>query len=248
MACCKCAVTAFPEALEIRPQLFAHKNTKAFYRMISWLKKLLGSGDSAPHPATPPGPFAEAEARAARVREQLLAAPLVELLGVVAPSGCSGSKGGPGTPWHIGCELVAWRVADGPLQENGLTLTRQVEEKQIRDLQDSLPAYAVRKLRARLLRQSEMGPRAWLEKVVGPARDAELEAIAAKLQEAVTHEDEVFGTCTLDRALDWYSGRGRWMGTEVDVHLSTAQSESLPALLALAHGVWAAQESWHQRQ
>lgn len=190
----------------------------------------------------------ELQARAARVNAQLRAAPVVEILGLVGPSGGSGSKGGPGAPWHMNATLAAWKLPQGPVQTSELQLRRQVEYEQLDELQKSLTAFALRKLRVRLLVDNEMGkPQAWLEEIAGAAQDADLEAEAARLRAPVLYLDPVFGTCTLDRALDWFEAKGLWLGQEVGVHLSTGDTDALPELLAHAHALWADQAQWQER-
>lgn len=190
----------------------------------------------------------ELQARAARVQALLRAAPVVEVLGLVGPSGASGSKGGPGTPWHLGVTLAAWKLPGGPLQTSELRVRRQVEYEQLEGLQKSLSAFALRRLRVRLLLETEMGaPQAWLEEIAGAVQDADLEAEAARLRAPVLYLDPLFGTCELDRALDWFSTRGQWLGQPVEVHLSTGEIEALPALLVHAHALWAAQAPWQAR-
>jgi len=188
------------------------------------------------------------QARAARVNAQLRAAPVVEILGLVGPSGASGSKGGPGTPWHMNVTLAAWKVPEGPLRTSQLQVRRQVEYEQLEGLQKSPTAFALRKLRVRLLVENEMGtPQAWLEEIAGAAQDADLEAEAARLRAPVLYLDSVFGTCTLNRALDWFEAKGQWLGREVGVHLCISDTDALPGLLAHAHALWADQASWQTR-
>jgi hypothetical protein len=190
----------------------------------------------------------ELQARAARVNAQLRAAPVVEILGLVGPSGASGSKGGPGTPWHMNATLAAWKLPAGRVQTTPLQLRRQVEHEQLEGLQRSLTAYAVRRLRVRLLVDNEMGtPQAWLEEIAGAAQDEGLEAEAARLRAPVLYLDPVFGTCTLDRALDWFETKGQWLGQEISVHLSTGDIDALPELLEHAHALWADQAGWQAR-
>ncbi|HEY4371812.1 MAG TPA: DUF2262 domain-containing protein [Burkholderiales bacterium] len=192
-------------------------------------------------------PFAELAARAARVNQQLLAAPIIELNGIVSPGGIGASQAGAGTPWHLGFELAGWRLDGEPVQTQELRVRRQIERTEIDAYRKSLPIYSVRRLRVRLALQTEFGrPQAWLEEIVGPVDDAELESRAAQLREPVIHDDPVFGACTLNRMIKWFDAGGRWMDRRIAVHLSAPDVDALPEVLGHAHAIWAEQARWNQ--
>src|SRR5688500_17442729 len=65
--------------------------------------------------------FAEARARDEALFKQLAAAPVVELLGVVAPSGASGALSRGETLWTLLFSFEIWRAESGELETRPLT-------------------------------------------------------------------------------------------------------------------------------
>jgi len=191
----------------------------------------------------------DARKRQQQLLEQLAAAPIAEILGVVSPTGASGGKAGREDLWTLKLALDAWRTLDGPVQTRPLTIRRKVTNQELSNYMRLLKPYDVVLLRARVVADSPFGgPEALLEEFVGSRNsDLELNAVARKLQEPVTLEDPLLGTFTLDRRLNQFAGRANWNGKTVELSLHAKEAAEVEAALKTAHALWKDQQLWHQR-
>jgi hypothetical protein len=189
---------------------------------------------------------AERTARWQQLNAQIALAPVVELIGVVSPRGASAGRSASERLWTFSTGFSAWRNGSGPVQDAELRISCEVADGETRPLQNVFAPYAVVRIKARLGESLYDWPRALLVEVVGPeAADAELNARAAALQEPVAFEHPLFGTCTLDRRLDWYSAETLWNGVQVQLRLN--ESDETQAALETALALWAHQAEWVQK-
>src|SRR4051794_25185755 len=93
---------------------------------------------------------AEADERRRRIREGLAAAPVVEVVGVVAPNGAGGGRG-EGDRWTLLFSFEAWRAACSGLQTRPLLVSRDVSDEELRVYMRNIRPYAVVRLRARVV-------------------------------------------------------------------------------------------------
>jgi hypothetical protein len=193
--------------------------------------------------------LAEAEARMERLRQQLAAAPTVDVLGVVSASGAGGGKSCGQKLWTLRFTLDAWRIKGADLQTRTLDVQREVNDKALHRYQDALESYAVVRLKARVVEESVLGtPQALLEKLVGvDTSDAELNAKAAELQKPVTFTDLKLGTFTLDRRVDWYTAKTKWLKKPISLNLSATKPKDIDKALKAARTLWKAQKGWSKR-
>lgn len=188
----------------------------------------------------------ERVARLQQLNAQIAVAPLVELIGVVSPRGSSAGRSASEQLWTFSTEFSSWRNGSGPVQDVQLRIFREVADGETRPLQNVFAPYAVVRITARLGESLYSWPRALLVEVVGPeTADAELNARAAALQEPVTFEHPVFGTCTLDRKVDWYSADALWNGARVQLHLN--ESDEIQGALETALALWERQTEWAEQ-
>ena len=195
-------------------------------------------------------PNDDVEARMQRFREELSAAPLVEVTGVVDPSGVVGGQSGGEELWTLLFAFNGWRSGSGAVQTEKLTIRRhQVTEDELEHYRELLTNYGVFKISARVLPYDFLGTgQALLVEVIGPVdNDAELQAHAEQLQQPATFEDPTFGTLTLDRAIDRYEGQADWNGAPASLWLATADPDELADLLTTAWGLWQNQAAWNER-
>lgn len=192
--------------------------------------------------------WAERRARRARLDALLQAAPVVVIEGVVGPGGVSGGNGRGQESWSLRMTLPVWRLAGGSMQSASLTLRRQVDDATLKACQLAARSYSAVRMRARLVIDADAGgPEAWLEDVPVVAEDAELIEQAARLQLPVIYEDRLFGTCSLDKRLDWFEATAEWNERKVSVYLQAPTLDALPAVLDQAHALWQEAAKWQAR-
>ncbi|WP_181321723.1 DUF2262 domain-containing protein [Trinickia symbiotica] len=134
------------------------------------------------------------------------------------------------------------------MQSASLSLRRQVDNETLTGFRLAAAPYAAVRIRARLVIDADAGgPEAWLEEVPELADDAELIEQAARLQLPVTYEDRLFGTCFLDKRLDWFEATAEWHGRKVSVHFQAPTLDALPAVLEQAHALWQEAAEWQAR-
>jgi hypothetical protein len=187
--------------------------------------------------------------RARRLREQLDAAPIVEVTGVVSPPGAGGASSPNQKLWTLLFDLESWRIKNGAVQDRPLTVEHQVSRKEFKELQRALKPYAVVRLAARVVVKTNIGtPRASMEKFIGLQRtDVQLNQQSAALQKPVTFADAAFGTFTLDRDVDWFSTRARWKGKPIELCLSATGPKAVKKAAKIAHTLWEKQNDWDER-
>lgn len=193
--------------------------------------------------------FADAALRQRRLLEQLRASPVVDALGVVAPSGASGGKSADDELWTLTFTLDAWRIDPGDLQTRPLTIRRQVTDKELRRLRNLITPYTAIRIKARVVADSLFeSPQGLLEAFVGiETSDAGLNEHAGQLHKPVTHEDPPLGVFTLDQRVDWFTAQAVWDGQPVSLNLSAKESAEVDEALKTAHALWESQEAWDRR-
>jgi hypothetical protein len=192
---------------------------------------------------------AEAQARMKRLWEQLAASPIVEVLGVVWPPGAGGGKSRGEELWTLRFILDSWRTEGAALQHRPLLVHRQVTEKELKQHQKAIKPYTIVRLKARVVENSIIGtPQALLEELVGvDSSDAELNARSAELQQPVTFSDPVLGTFTLDRRVNWFTGKTKWLEQPISVNLLATEPKELQDAVKVACTLWQDQQGWSKR-
>jgi hypothetical protein len=195
--------------------------------------------------------FAAMKKAQKKLDARLAKAPVLDVSGVVDATDAGGAMSQGDKLWTMSFTFEGWRIADGRLHTGKLHLRRLGTDKALERLQAAVTPYAVLKVRARVIEEDDTSE-ALLEKVIGPeTRDAELRAIARKLQQPVTREDKVFGKLTLDRRVNWYETKAKWNGKSVKLNLSLdgedASDRDLAKALRTAHALWRDQPKWTRR-
>ena len=181
--------------------------------------------------------------------KQLAAAPLVDVLGVLAASGVGGAWARGDTRWTLRFSFASWCIAGGPVRTQELSLRRKVRESEIDQFRKLIKPDAVTRIRARVVEDSVFGrPEALLVRVLGRDRsDAELNAEIKRLQEPVRIKDKTFGTFTLDRRLNWFVGKATWNGRKVRLSMSAHEPAEVEHALHVATTLWRAQKAWRAK-
>jgi hypothetical protein len=190
--------------------------------------------------------------REEQLLRQLEEGAIVDVLGVVAPSGVAGTHSRDEPFWMLQFGLAAWKHPGGSVQNRELRLRKQVPESEINGVQEQLSAYDIVHLRARVMENSVFGtPEGLLVEILGiHTSDDDLNRSAQELQKPVTFHDHQFGVFTLDRRIDWYEARTAWGSTPVRLHLSMENHEDANErlnVLVTARSLWDSCETWTQR-
>jgi hypothetical protein len=193
--------------------------------------------------------FAEAESRQKRLLAQLAASPVSDVFGVVAPSGAGGGRSRGEDLWTLLFTLDAWRIKGTDLQTRPLTVRRKLTDEELHRLRDQIAPYTVIRIKARVVAESVLGsPQALLEAFVGvDTSDTALNDHTEQLQRAVTFEDPVFGTFTLDRRIDWFTAEVVWDGRPVSLNLSAREPAEVQRALKATRALWQSQSVWNRR-
>lgn len=184
-----------------------------------------------------------ARRRAAQARE-----PVMEIIGLVDPSGAGRSRWKGDPEWTFSANLIAWRLPGGPVQRTPVRLERPADDEAYAVLGPAFDPYDLVRIKVRMPPPEEDGVRhAFLETLVHTiVDDDELEAFAAALQAPVVVQDAQLGALTLDRSLSWFTGELAWRGGSVQVHLP-AGPDDRPLMVPEARAVVAALADWEDR-
>lgn len=181
--------------------------------------------------------------------EQLAAAPLVDVLGVMEAAGVSGHRSAGEERWTLIFGFASWRIAGGPLRTDELIVRRKVREREIDKYRLLVEPNSVTRIRARVVEDSLYGrPDALLFRVLGQDdSDAELNAEVKRLQRPVKLKDPTFGTFELDRGIDRFIGRASWNGRRVRLMIAAGESIDFERGLLAARSLWRKQKSWNTK-
>lgn len=172
-------------------------------------------------------------------------------MGVVNAGGVSGAGVGPVDKivWSVLINLSGWKPVGGQLRKSELTIRKVVPEAAVQSYMAAIASYDVIRIKARWSEDTILGsPQALLTELVGKdTTDAELNAYALELQQAVTFTDPQFGVFSLDRSLDWYQAIPQWRGNSIRLSLNTIVPEELNQALVAARLLWVDQDEWHQK-
>lgn len=188
----------------------------------------------------------EMKQREDQLYHELCACSISELTGIVGPIGLGRSRIGDEGLWSLYLPLNAWRISSKRIQTKPLGLRRRVSLEEYDMWQASIQTETVIRFRARVAESNCFGsPQAQLEELIesSGSEDSEMQSYLIELQDGVTHEDERFGTLTLDGAMNWYSGSVVWQGLNIKLDVE----QPLVSALEVAYALWDNESSWHKR-
>ncbi|MDG3007298.1 DUF2262 domain-containing protein [Paludisphaera mucosa] len=193
-------------------------------------------------------PFAAAAERRRVADAQLSERPVEDVLGLVDARGAVGWSSKDGR-WTLSFDFDRWKIPPGPMKTRGLSIRFRTSQEEFDTLQRRIEPDSVVRIRARVVEESAFGTaEAELVELLGPDRsDPELNQAAADLQTPVLLEDRRFGTLTLDRSLNWYTGGAKWNGEAVGLNLDAEGAGGIDGALAVARSLWEDQQRWTQR-
>jgi hypothetical protein len=177
--------------------------------------------------------------------------PTVTLSGVVDPTGACGSKIPPETQWSLNVGLIAWHVANGPIMETSLIVSKSVSEEELQALQHSIRSDSIISFEAKLCELSPFGDaRAELVQLLNPqavARDPLLERILENSIAPVEISDPLLGRLIFNRRVGWFEGQVKWLGKTIDVALSANGGHDTHAAIQSAHVFLDSMLEWSQK-
>jgi hypothetical protein len=163
--------------------------------------------------------------------------------GLVSPSSQGGWPGRNGK-YEVFCfELAAWRKLGQMVTPSESTILWPVH--QTSDPWSVFPSFAITRVKVFL---SLDETRAVLVRTCWRWRpDAELKAIASKLQQPVVIATQELGPLTLDRRLNRFEGTVNWLGSLVRVSCPAKADLPVAICLETARALWTAQSDWNQQ-
>lgn len=174
------------------------------------------------------------------------AAPGGELItGIVHPSGAGGSQVPPAPDWTLRFTLEEWRGEDGVIRTTPLSIHQTTGHDEMRALMDRINDTRIITARVRFDGDGSAELLGLLKGFI-PAHDP-LAVRSIELSQAVTRETEQFGTLRLNRALNWWEGKGAWGDDEVGINLVAGDEAGLGEALATAGALWDDQAGWSER-
>jgi hypothetical protein len=187
----------------------------------------------------------ELRSRRAQLEARLLAAPLVTIDGIADSTGVAAVKFQGDEHWTLKLTLEAWRLMGEAMQDGPLSLQRTVTPEDLEFYKKTLHASGQFRLKVRLLMiDGRPEPVALLEGTPLDIDDYDLTTRAQELQVSVTYQDNLFGTCVLDKRTDRFDAKADWNGTQVRVHLNSGTIDALPPVLEHAYELWRNAATW----
>ena len=192
--------------------------------------------------------LAERRIEAARRAALQAAQPLIEIIGLVDPSGAGRSKMAGDAEWRFSTTLVAWRLPGGPMQRTSVRLERTADDGAYAILGPAFDPYDLVRVSVRMPPPESDGVHhallvSLLQTVVD---DDELEAFASDLQASVVVSDPQLGRLTLERQYDWFKSEIAYRAGLVDLTVP-ATADDRPSMLAEARSVVGALADWDAR-
>ncbi|CAD6547441.1 DUF2262 domain-containing protein [Paraburkholderia sabiae] len=190
----------------------------------------------------------EMRARRAQLDARVKVAPRVTIEGVSDAIGMAALKFEGDQQWTLQLTLEAWRLVGGTLQDRPLSLKRQATEADVKLYKHTLRPFGRYRMQVRLLMDEDLPmPEALLEALPLDIEDPDLEQWARQLQLPITYEDELFGTCVLDKRIRLFKADVHWSGTRAYLYLHADSIDTLQPVLKCAYELWNSAVNWRLR-
>jgi hypothetical protein len=141
--------------------------------------------------------------------------------------------------------LAGWRYPGTAVVVGERRCEMPVREADLRPWMDRVPAYTI--LEAEIDGDANSNPTRLARIINIDASDADLEKLAARLQEPIVLIDPTLGRLEYSRRFGTYEGRAGWCGKDVEVRLECAHPEDPAAVLGAATQLFAEQAEWNSR-
>jgi hypothetical protein len=195
--------------------------------------------------AKKPDYMAEHRKRERKLAQQLARAPMTQITGIVNAGGPGGGRSQGEKLYTLHLDLVAWRAGEGEIRQEPLRVRKPLSERELDRLMAKIRPDSLIRLRGRLLEKTDQGATAHLVNIVSlNPKDAELAALAKRLQAPTIHEDAVFGKMKFDRRFNSYEAAARWNGKKIKISIDGGELENG---LKIARALWKDQAKWKTR-
>ncbi|QDU97154.1 DUF2262 domain-containing protein [Lignipirellula cremea] len=167
---------------------------------------------------------------------------VVEIEGVISPAGLAGWP--HSDDYEVHCfHLSAWRYPGQPVVNKKLTILRPAARDA--DWSGEYPALSIQRIR--VLVSTEETRAICAGKAAQKVDAAGLSEVAEELAKPVVIQTERFGELTLDRSIDWFTGKVIWNGETVELSFNADENLSIATGLEVAGKLWDEQTSWKQK-
>ncbi len=193
--------------------------------------------------------FKEFEIREEKLFLQLSENPICELTGIVDTSGVGASQSRGDDMWSLLFTFDAWKIENGPLRKESLTVRRIVSKVELEKYQELIDSETIIKIKARVSVTNVFdSPQALLEQHINDKFiDSELQNHLLELQKPIVFKDTVLGEFIFDRKYGWYTSKVNWNGKTIELNINVEEPNDLQAGLILAHSLFENVTSWSQR-
>ena len=165
---------------------------------------------------------------------------------IVALTGANGVGGGRSqgeTYWTAGIDLAAWKDEQGLLHAETRRLVTLADDAELGALRKQLQPDQIVRL---TVRPEKNGSRYLLAGRIAAAEDSELAALLAERLQIVTYTDDILGTFTLDRQVDWFAAEVLWCGQSVQFVFDQADADSMAQAVQTGRRLWQDEVKWDQ--
>lgn len=140
--------------------------------------------------------------------EQLKLSPISDVTGIVNINGVSAVIFGDEEQWTLKMQFDKWRIKNGHLISEPLYLLRKVCDQELEDIQETIKAETIIKIKARIKETSYDRYDAIFEEFIEEIQDdVELNQCLEELKKPIIYSDTIFGLLTFDRQVKSYSGK-----------------------------------------
>lgn len=189
--------------------------------------------------------FAEAEEKRRRLLEIFEESPIKKIHGVVGANGPGGGKVPPEIKWAMNLKIVAWREQGGAVHKDAIIVTKQVDDKELQELQDRIKSKSVITFTGKICPESPFGDaRALLVDYVGTSADKELAEILSRYVRPIEIYDETLGKLSLNKSVDLFEGKFEWNGSQIELSFSLDESGKPDAAIETAKSLINNMSDW----
>ena len=167
---------------------------------------------------------------------------VVEIEGIVSPSGQSGSS--RSDDYHVHCfSFSAWRRPGQAVVNANLTILRPVDPEG--DWFTEYPKPSIHRIK--VLLSSDKTRAIFAGESAQEADTSQLSEVGDQLAQPIVIRTERFGDLILDQSVGWFEGEAMWNGQLIVVSFNTDEKEEVSEALRVAEKLWEEQSLWKRQ-
>jgi len=175
--------------------------------------------------------------------EKLFAPETMEIAILIDPSGFGAGRAGKEKYWTVNAGISAWQdLSSGRVHTvENCSLTTMIENTD--ELSKKLKANSI--LTVKVCK----GEVDFLLKEVIESSDTypELEKILEEQLKSVYYKDEILGTFTLDKSINYFNNKIEWLGESISVSFALDTEENIRDTISVLHNLVKEQSEWDRR-